>query len=319
MRTRALRTRALRTKSCCWRQVLILLFASSFAHASAQDRGVDPLPQQIHQLEVITSRSPGVKDGEAWLKLARLRQDAARYRDAEQAYRKAIALLKSRRPILLAEAMDDMGTLYAECGEYAKASRLERKALAIREQEDDVPGIGRSHTHLALLLLAKNDLASADGEAQVAVTVLGRETARSSFQPSPSPEDRMSALVSLSLIRCAMGDCPSAIPQLKIAIGIANRNYAESSIPVGFLTFLLGYALWKSGDVPTAEEYLSTGTRELSTQLSWGHPMYVRAMQQYAEFLAQTGKAREAQEVRAKISRFEQPPGTIDIQSLAFR
>ncbi len=249
-------------------------------------------------------------DGEAWLKLGRLRQDAARYRDAEQAYRKAIALLKPRSPISLAEAMDSLGTTYAECGEFAKAGHFERKALSIRERENDVPGIGRSHTHLAVLLLARNDLASAEAEAQMAVNLLAS---------TASPEDQMSALISLSLVRCARGNCPTAIPQLRRALTIAHSNYAGASIPVGFLNFLLGYALWKSGDIHTAEEYLRTGVHELSMQLSWGHPMYVRAMKQYAAFLTQTGNAAEAAKVRAKIAKFDPSPDKIDVQSLAFR
>jgi tetratricopeptide (TPR) repeat protein len=273
---------------CRLHGLAVLLIASSNFQAFAQDRG----------------------GGETWLKLGRLRQDAARYRDAEQAYRKAIALLKPRSPIRLADAMDSLGTMYAECGEFAKAGHMERKALSIRERENDVPGIGRSHTHLAILLLAKNDLAAAEAEAQIAANIL---------VPTPLPEDQMSALINLSLVQCARQACPSAIPQLRRALTIAHDNYAEASIPVGFIDFLLGYALWKSGDIYAAEEFLSAGTRELSTQLSWGHPMYVRAMKQYATFLTQTGNPREAQEVRTKIAKFDPSPGTIDIQSLAFR
>ncbi len=47
--------------------------------------------------------------------------------------------------------------------------------------------------------------------------------------------------------------------------------------------------------------------------------MYVRAMKQYAAFLDQAGKDHEAEEVRAKVAKFDQSPGTIDIKSLAFR
>jgi hypothetical protein len=48
-------------------------------------------------------------------------------------------------------------------------------------------------------------------------------------------------------------------------------------------------------------------------------PMYVRAMKQYAAFLTQTGNLQDAEEVRTKIAKFDPSPGTIDIQSLAFR
>ena len=131
--------------------------------------------------------------------------------------------------------------------------------------------------------------------------------------PAPqtaSPEDSMSALINLSLAQCACGDCPSAVPELRHAQSIAHLYYAVDSIPVGFTDFLLGYTLWKSGDIQSAGELMRNGTQELSTQLGWGHPMYVRAMKQYGIFLTQAGLTREAEQIRARIAKFEKQPGT---------
>ena len=129
----------------------------------------------------------------------------------------------------------------------------------------------------------------------------------------------MSALIILALARCARGACGNAAPQLRCALSIAHMNYPDNSIPVGFIEFLLGYALWKSGDNNSAGELMRNGTQELSTQLGWGHPMYVRAMRQYGMFLTQAGHTEEAEEIRARIAKFERSPGTVDVQSLTFR
>jgi hypothetical protein len=58
--------------------------------------------------------NPGKSDGEAWLKLAILRQDAAQYRDAERAYKRAITLLKPGDRATLADALDHMRTMYRD-------------------------------------------------------------------------------------------------------------------------------------------------------------------------------------------------------------
>jgi len=286
---------------------------------SAQDRGTSLLAEQIHEQEMAIERAQGNSDGKAWLKLAILRQNAAHYRDSEQAYRRAIALLKSGDRDTLADAMDRMGTMYAECGEFSKAERLERKALDIRERENDVTLIGISHTHLSVLLLGKREYASAEAEAEMATRLLIPKQTQPVSQTTATPENQMSALINLALVQCARGACRSAEPQLRCALRIAHMNYSDNSIPVGFIDFLLGYVLWKSGDNQSAEELMRNGTQELSTQLGWGHPMYVRAMKQFETFLTQAGHTSEADEIRARIAKFERSPGTIDVQSLLFQ
>jgi tetratricopeptide (TPR) repeat protein len=286
---------------------------------SAQDRGMNPLAEQLHEQEMAIGRAQGNSDGKAWLKLAILRQNVAHYRDSEQAYRRAIALLKAGERATLADAMDRMGTMYAECGEFSKAERLERKALGIRERENDASLIGISHTHLSVLLLGKREFSSAEAEAEMAARLLIPKQTRPASQTTATPEDQMSALINLALVRCARGACRSAEPPLRCALNIAHMNYSDNSIPVGFIDFLLGYVLWKSGDNHSAEELMRNGTQELSTQLGWGHPMYVRAMRQYGMFLTQAGHTSEAEDIRARIAKFERSPGTIDVQSLTFR
>ncbi len=293
---------------------IVLAIVLMSVRISAQDRGMNPLAGQLRELEVAVARAPGNTDGGAWLQLAILCQNAARYRDSERAYRRSITLLKSGDRARLAEAMDHLGTMYAECGQLANAERVERKALKIREHENDILGIGISHMHLSVLFLGKRELSSAEKEAELAVRLLVLEQAGPA-----SPEDRMGALINQSLVLCARGACATAIPELRRALSIAHTNYTNDSIPVGFTDFLLGYAFWKSGDSNSAGELMSRGTQQLSTKLGWGHPMYVRAMRQYGMFLAQAGHASEAEEIRARIAKFENSPLTIDVQSLMFQ
>jgi hypothetical protein len=113
----------------------------------------------------------------------------------------------------------------------------------------------------------------------------------------------MTALVDLSLVRCAQGACADALPHLRQALELARSNYTTKSIPVGFIHFLLGYAEWKTGDETSASDSMKAGVAEMEGQLGGGHPTYVSALTQYEVFLKQTGHAGDAAEVRARIDR----------------
>jgi tetratricopeptide (TPR) repeat protein len=282
-----------------------LLMVVICAQGRAQNQRTGAIAMQILGQEIAVEAGPGRHDGEAWLKLAVLRQDAAQYPESERAYRKAIALLKSSDKAAFADALDHMGTMYVESGRISKAERLERKALKIREDENDLLGIGLSHMHLGALLLGRRDLPSAEAEAEMAVSLLAPHEVQSPFQAAATPEEKMTALIDLSLVRCARNNCAAAVPDLKRALRLAHTNYTANSIPVGFLDFLLGYALWKIGDSHSAQELMENGTRELETQLGWGHPTYIQALRQYRLFLIQVGHRTDADQVEASIVRLE--------------
>ena len=260
-------------------------------------------------------RAPGKRDGKAWLKLAVLRQDAAQYQDAERAYRKAIALLKSGDRLTRADALDQMGTMYVEWGRFSKAEPFEQKALAIRENASDLLGVGISHMHLSVLLLGNREFYAAEAEAEMAVSLLIPEQTPPAARSVATPEEKMTALIDLALVRCARDACATAVPDLRRALRIARISYTANSIPVGFLDFLLGYALWKGGDNDSAGELMRKGTQELSIQLGWGHPTYLRALRQYRIFLTQAGHTTEAEEIRARIAKLERSPGIAQVES----
>lgn len=281
------------------------------AASPAQFGDMNTLAAQIREQEKAIEEDPGRSDGEAWLKLAILHQDAAQYRDSERAYKRAIALLKPEDRATLADAQDQMGTMYVERGQFSKAEPLERKALAIREDQKDALGIGLSHMHLAVLLLGERQTAPAEAEAEMAVTLLVPN--KGQVAAAATPEEKMTALIDLSLAHCARQACTRAIPDLRRALGIAHANYPENSIPVGFLDFLLGYAFWKSGDRDSAEGLMRKGTQELETQLGWGHPTYIQVLRQYRSFLDRTGRTAEAKDIAARIANLERSPGFAQI------
>ena len=283
-----------------WTAALLLMVANALVWAQA-DTG--PYGVGIRAHEAVVERGNG--DGKAWFTQAVRCQDAARYDEAESAYRKAIALLKSGDHGILADALDHMGTMYVETGRFSKAEPLERRALTIRENLGNKSAIGTSYMHMAVLESGKKDLGLAETDAEMAVSLLVPVHPDEGHPGSATPEQQMSAMIDLSLVRCAQGECTKAVPELQRALAIAHAHYTANSVPVGFLDFLLGYAEWKSGEAAPAAEAMKRGTEELGTQLGWGHPTYIAALRQYEAFLTQANQSGEAAEVGARIEQIE--------------
>lgn len=256
----------------------------------------EDLPAAIHQQELLLQQPATRANGDAWWKLARLDQDAARYTDAQRAYTQALALLQNGDRATLADVMDGLGTLYAETGDYAHAEPLESQALAIREALGDRTGEGRSWMHLAMLSLGRHDISAAAHYGQLATQRL--------LNPStPSaPEEQMTALIDLALVRCAQNLPSAAIPLLKNAHRIAQTTGPADGLPAAFTEFLLGYANWRDGNLRAAATLMKSGAARLQSQLGPQHPTYISAMTQYATFLDQTHHTAEAAELRAHLA-----------------
>jgi tetratricopeptide (TPR) repeat protein len=293
-----------------------LLLLSASTRVFAQYADVDPrtLPAQISAQERIVQTEPSSRDWQAWLKLAVLLQDAGSYRESEDAYHRTIALLRGPDSLVVADVFDHMGTMYVQSGQLSNADPLERHALAIREHQHDKLGAGVSHMHLAMLLLGQNNLRSAEAEAQTAVSLLVPEYAHLEGASSATPEEKMAALIDLSVVRCASGASQTAIPALQSALNIAQNTYPDDSIPVGYIDFLLGYADWKSGSSTDAGELMNQGIRKLAIGIGWGHPVYLRTLRQYRAFLVETKQRDKVQQISAEIERLD-PKNSLTVAS----
>jgi tetratricopeptide (TPR) repeat protein len=285
----------------------LLLLTSTNIRSFAQSPEVNAqtLPVQISEQQQIVKTATGNKGWEAWLKLAVLLQDAARYRESEDAYLATIDLMKSENPAIVADVLDHMGTMYVESGQLIKAGPMERQALAAREEEHDQLGAGVSHMHLAVLLLAENAMQSAETEAESAVRLLVPEYSSSAINAAATPEEKMTALIDLSLVRCATGAWSGAVPTLGWALKIAHASYPDNSIPVGYIDFLLGHADWKSGASLSGDELMRQGVHELATQIGWGHPTYVKVLRQYRDYLSQTRRTQEARQIESELKKLD--------------
>jgi len=270
--------------------------------ANAQTPNISSIADSIRTYEAFVQQPDGRKSGAAWWKLAILYQDIAHFHEAELAYTNAIRLLKAQNSDSLADVIDCLGTMYVEAGQLGKAEKLERDALTVREIRKDSLGMGISWTHLAMLSLGEHHLSDAAMYAQWAVDQLLAERS----QTVATPEQKMSALIALAIARCEQARCVDALATLQKARAIAGTSYRPGSFPISYIDFLIGYAYWKDGNLELAAELMRTGTTGMQTELSWGHPTYLAAMQQYEHFLMQTHRKADASEVRRVIARIRE-------------
>jgi hypothetical protein len=210
--------------------------------------------------------------------------------------------------------MDHMGTMYVEQGKFAKAEPLEQKAYAIRQEENDELAMGLSYMHLAMVGYGKHDLAGAEADAEMAVSLLAPENGHGG-KGEATPEEQMTALIDLSLIRCAKAECATTVADLDRALVVAHAHYAANSAPVGLLDFMRGNAYWKSGDAKLAPELMKRGIDEMGLQLGWGHPTYVAALKQYKSVLVATGSLAEAHEVDERIAELGHRAGSVEART----
>ena len=289
--------------------LLCSLAAAPFAPAQTlapnlTDLSAQDLPTAIHQQEILLEQPAAHADAAAWWTLARLDQDAARYADAEHAWTHALSLVNSNDRATRANLLDGLGTVYVETGDFTRAEPLENEALALRESLHDSTGEGRSWMHLAMLALGRHDVATAAHNAQLAADRLLNSTAA-------TPQEQMTALITLSFVRCAQNLCSAAIPLLKKAHHIALTSSQAQSFPAAFTDFLLGYADWRDGNLHAAARLMKSGSAGMRTQLGSNHPTYISAMTQYAAFLDQTHHSAEAAAIRAELSQSPSSAGTM--------
>jgi hypothetical protein len=84
---------------------------------------------------------------------------------------------------------------------------------------------------------------------------------------------------------------------------MANETYAPDTFPVGFSAFLLGYAYWQNGNLPSAEGRMQRGTEIMGKELGSEHPAYLTVMAQYARFLREDHRRDEARAIEEQVKR----------------
>jgi tetratricopeptide (TPR) repeat protein len=310
---------------------ILVLLLSQYAPGQAMSRGVDQTglrtgaasntadAMKQNLMRRIALAEAAVRQAEAahestvvlsgtYVQLGLYYQSAAQWGRAEAALDHAVSL--RRQPFEsgadLASALSQLATLHVMMGKLRESEREEQEALKLRQNIGDPLQIARSRNDLAILYLAKQKYERARDLARQAEAEIDKNGRADVF-------DRVTARVTLAEALCDLKDCPSAISLLKAALDEAKAMLHPYDFPVGLSNFLLGYAYWKSGNMSEAEEFMKAGTDQMSVQLGWGHPAYVRALTFYAQFLHENRQVEAANIVERRIRQAE---AVVDVHSI---
>jgi tetratricopeptide (TPR) repeat protein len=257
------------------------------------------------------SRASDLELGKIYEQLGLLYEDAAQWTRSESAGEHAVALLRrdeaSKKE--LAKALGEMGNLHVVMGKLRESEKEDKEALRLGVESGDKLQIAHSWDDLAALSLARHKYQQARDFARHAVAAFAANE-------EPEPFDAISARYTLALAYCHLKDYANAIPLLTSAVDEARATMRGEHIPIGFGEFLLGYALWKSGDPSSASGHLEDGIAGMRDQLGWGHPTYLTLLGYYSQFLRETRQLEAAKDVDRQIRRAE---AVVDVRSLDTR
>jgi tetratricopeptide (TPR) repeat protein len=255
-----------------------------------------------------SAHATSVQLSNAYQRLGLSYQDAAEWNRAEPVLERSVLLLRhtAGADADLATAISQLATLHVLMGKVRESEKEGQEALKIRQDLGGQLQIARSRNDLAILYMAKQKYAKArDLARQAEAEFMTNERA--------NPLDRITARFTLSEALCALKECPSVIPLLKETLDEAKAALHPDDFPLGLSTFLLGYAYWKSGRMSEAGDYLKRGTAQMSVQLGWGHPAYLKALRCYAQFLHENQQVEAANVVERRIRQAE---AVVDVHSM---
>jgi tetratricopeptide (TPR) repeat protein len=255
---------------------------------------------QAASLQAKIPDMPGLQAGRIWSHLGTLYQDVGMYRQSEQALEHAMRLL-TLAPVSrpdLAMAIDSLGMLYMQTGNMKDAERAETKALKLREQAGLKSELPKSWYHLATLYLRERQPTKAKDFAERAVNAFFADA-------SAVPEDKLGSQLVLASALCQSDQYAEAIEKLRSTLQMATDTYGPGTLPAGFSSFLLGYALWKSGDLSSAGELLQDGATTMGKALGWEHPGYLLVMTRYAQFLRDDHRQDAARAIEQQVKSMQ--------------
>ena len=241
-------------------------------------------------------RLPEAQQGALWAQLALEYQSVADFPKAEDAYNRALHLLKMAPSARAkyAATLDNLSTLYMSYGRVDDAESATRQALAERQKLGDLSDIGLSQVHLADIALVRRQFKKAEQLAQRAIQ---------SMQSSSDPPRAglLSAFITLTYARCSRNHCKEGIESAEQAVAFAGKEFEPESVAAGFALETLGFAKWKSGDPQDGEKAMLQAIQMLRAKLATNDPRLAGAMLQYRTYLIETNRQAEARDIQQQV------------------
>lgn len=312
----------LRSKLCLLLLIALVLHVGVLWSQTADDHIPSSQVQIARDLETIRTAElhhpPPLQEAILWAQLALDYHLGAEFLKAEDAYLRALRLLKSE-PSARAEyayVLDNLSSLYLIYGRLDDAESVRKQAIKVRQKLGNPAACAESEVHLADIMMRRRQYKKAER-----LALKGLQTMESS--PKPPQAGIFTALITLTYAQCSQGQCGKGLISAKQAATFANKNFESESAPNGFALETLGFAEWKTGALQDGERDMRQAVQILRKALSMNDPRVAGAMVQYQSYLIQAHRPAEAQEIHEQVTRMSRQAGvycqgcTVSVYSLS--
>ncbi|MBX2980620.1 MAG: tetratricopeptide repeat protein [Flavobacteriales bacterium] len=153
----------------------------------------------------------------AWILRGRDAQDAARFKEALNAYGEALALARSVGDDLSeSRALNQLGNVYVKLGDHEAALRSALENLRLKERLADTAGVARAQHNLAIMYYEQGDLPAAEEALKASLAV--KEQLGDSLGID-------NGLAVLCLLAIDAGKPEEAVAHMERSLGILARNF----------------------------------------------------------------------------------------------
>jgi tetratricopeptide (TPR) repeat protein len=249
-----------------------------------------------------------VQLGKLWLQLAYDYGDELDVQRAEEAYDRALKLLRrTSAQKYYADALDGLGLLYNTTDRLKEAESCRRKALAIFEALGDDSGVARAHVGVAIILLYEQRFTTSEEESSEALRGM-RE------QKQPDNGEFVAGLVASSYAKCFLGRCEEGLVEAKEAMIRARADFASDSVPVIVSLLAVGFEQWKTGAQAEGEKAMHEALELVHGNMNMPRRMLIdvqlKVFTRYADYLKATHQKMMAKQMEHEIERLrgEQTP-----------
>jgi tetratricopeptide (TPR) repeat protein len=289
--------------------LIALIVSVGVVYAQTPDARIPASQERIaHDLELIRiaeqEHLPQAQQGTLWEQLALEYHAATEFLKAEDAYLRALHLLKTTPSARAdyASTLDNLSSLYLIYGRLDDAESARKQAIKVRQKLGTPAENGESEVHLADLAVVRHQFKKAER-----LSLQGLKMLESSLNPPRT--GILSAFITLTYARCSRGHCGEGLMNAKQAVAFANKNFESESAAHGFALQTLGFAEWKSGAAQDGERTMLQAIQLLRTRLAPADPRLAGAMLQYQAYLVEAHRPAEAQEIREQVTRMTSHAG----------
>lgn len=241
--------------------------------------------------------------GTLWLALANRYQDRFELEKAEDAYARAIHLLRdTSSQSQYAESLHGMGNVYRASGRLKEARKCLTKSLDIYGTLNDETKFARLHVELGTELLAEYKYREAETESTAALK---------DFESGSTPDisDMSAAYLIRSRAICGQGRCRSALDDVSRAHSVALNRFQENSIEMISIWMVQGQVEMQAGLQADGEQSMNEALRLAQSRTDLPRPYFVAlelaVLRAQRTSLKAAHRKEEARQVEDQISRIE--------------